>query len=123
MLAYLGEVMDSAGYFSIKRVTFRVGAPKGGRNFTYTESIGIKKVAPELPMLLRDTFGGHVRIEKPRRRRRKPVYRFEATDLKAAGIIEALVPYLQVKRQQALLLAKLRRWKENTAAHQFAWCG
>lgn len=112
-LAYLAGAMDSDGCFSIKKSTYRIRVSKDSANPTYSERLSLKQVTPQIPELLKKTFGGTVNLRPSQTENGKPLYVWVVTDKVAAGACGALLPYLLVKRQQAELVSELRESKEN----------
>jgi hypothetical protein len=85
-----------------------LGAP------VFSERIMLKHVTPEVPTLLRDTFGGSFRIDTPSTSRGRPFYAWQATDLRAVACLRAILPHLRIKREQALNCLALRDIKEQS---------
>jgi len=108
-LAYLAGVMDSDGYFSIKKSTWGKRV-KGDRvSTTYHAKIGAKQVEPSPAIyLLKETFGGYLRVEEPSAYRGKRLTAWQCTDAQAESAIKLLRPYLRIKPKQADLLLELR---------------
>lgn len=121
LLAYLAGSMDADGFFGIKKSTYHVRVRKDAVNAVYSERMGMKQVTPEIPTLLRDTFGGHLGSHRPNKPNGRPLYGWNATDQAAANAAAALEPYVRIKRQQIAALIELRSWRKNRQAHQFAW--
>ena len=65
LLAYLAGVMDSDGYFTIKRSTYNIRKLKDSKNPTYSERIGLKQVHPFAVHTIHRLFGGYYHIQKP----------------------------------------------------------
>src|SRR6184192_74603 len=57
-LAYLAGAMDSDGWFGIKRSTYHQRVRGDAVNPAYQERLGLKQVAPTVPTMLRNCFGG-----------------------------------------------------------------
>lgn len=111
-LAYLAGVMDSDGWFTIKREDRQ--APSGSRWVTYSEIAGCGQVRPEAVELLHRGFGGAIR----ERRREghptwQPMYYWLCQGRAAAELAAALSPYLRIKREHAALLLDLRASKDR----------
>jgi hypothetical protein len=119
--AYLAGAMDSDGYFTIKRSTYHKRVREDAINALYQERCGLKQVTPDIPSLLKETFGGSLYKEKPGTENSKPLWVYSATDRIAANICNALLPFLIVKKEQAKLLMVLRETKNNTDYLQHAY--
>jgi len=113
ILAYLAGAMDSDGYFTIKRNTYSVRKLKNSKNPTYSEKCGIKQVSPEVVDLIYYHFGGARRIAKPNTKNGKSLYVSELTHTGAVRFIEAILPYLRIKKKQALIILKLSESKKQ----------
>ncbi len=111
ILAYLAGVMDSDGYFGIKRDTYHLRVRKDARVPLFHERLGIKQVSSEAILLLKNCFGGSISHPKPSSDNGKPLYGWAALDKKGAEATEALLPYLRIKRRQAECVLKLRALK------------
>jgi len=106
-LAYLAGIIDSDGSFRIeKRNARRMLAPH------YRISIRATQVSPSAAIgLLARTFGGHVTTKKSNRPQHRNLAYWSVHDKSAADALNALLPHLVVKKQQAALLLELRRKK------------
>lgn len=110
-LAYLAGVIDSDGYLSVKRTTYHMRVRGDAGNPVFSEKIGCKQVTPEAIDVLHATFGGYRRVEKPSSPNGRPLHSWVVTDRNAAAAAEALLPYLRIKREQAILLLQVRALK------------
>jgi hypothetical protein len=110
--AYLAGCLDCDGWFTIKRSTYALRVRGDATQAVYSERIGLKQVTEDVPRLLCDSFGGYLRMEKPSAKNGKPLWAWSVSDRKAIGCVNALLPYLRVKRQQAEVLLALRGLKE-----------
>lgn len=121
--AYLAGAIDSDGSIGIRRSTY--AARHGdGRQATYSERVCLKQVTPQIPDLLRETFGGSLMMQKPSAAKGRPLYYWEATNQVAALALTAMLPYLRVKRAQAenalALRASKSRPRSETHTHRDA---
>lgn len=112
-LAYLAGVIDSDGYLSVKRTTYHMRVRGDAGNPVFSEKIGCKQVTPEAIDLLHATFNGYRRVEKPSTANGRPLHSWVVTDRNAAAAAEALLPFLRIKREQAILLLQLRALKSS----------
>lgn len=110
-LAYLAGAMDCDGWFTIKRSTYHRRVRGDATNDLYSEVAGLKQVTPEIPDLLRATFGGFRFSEKGYTANSKPLHGWRGSDKVAARVCTELLPYLRVKRRQAECLVELRETK------------
>jgi hypothetical protein len=116
-LAYLAGVIDSDGTIGVKLNSY---AAKSGWQVSYSERVHIRQVTREAIDLLAETFGGNVGIEDPHAKRGKPLYRWGVTDKRAVMVLEALLPYLRIKREQAQNCLDLRVVKEASKVQRLA---
>ena len=108
-LAYLAGIMDADGFFTIKRNTYSVRIKKDSHNPTYQERVGIKQVCPEAIDIIHKNFGGYRRIDKPSAKNGKPLHSLGLSCRKAVAFINAIYPYLRIKKKQARILLRLRK--------------
>lgn len=120
-LAYLAGAMDSDGHFSIKKSTYHMRVRGDASNPVYSEQAGLKQVTEDIPVLLVETFGGHVGLRKPQTENSKPLYHWMATDKIAANVACLLLPYLRVKKRQAKVLIELRETKSNNEYRRLSY--
>ena len=114
VLPYCAGLMDSDGYFSIRKSSRRRRLKKDMVNTSYIIRIGAKQVQPGIAIrLLHMTFGGYLRDEKPNAKRGRPFVSWQITDRSAETAIRRLLPFLQIKRKQAETLLELRRLKRE----------
>lgn len=111
-LAYLAGCMDSDGSFGIKRSTYHMRVRGDATQATYSERIDLRQVTPQVPHLLKETFGGYVLAEKPGTSNSKPGFAYHATDLNASKACALLLPYLRIKQRQAEIILELRETKQ-----------
>lgn len=113
-LAYLAGVIDSDGCISIKR-------NRGAWQDTYSERVHIRQVDREAIDLLVEVFGGNIGIEDSQAKRGKPLYRWGVSDKRAVEVLTALLPYLRIKREQAINCLALRALKEQSKLDRLAF--
>ena len=112
MRAYIAGCLDCDGSFGIKRSTYAMRVRGDAGQPIFSERILFAQVKPEVPMLLKELFGGSHGIDKSRTANSKPIHRWYITDRQAVECVNAVLPYLRIKKQQAELLLKLRELKE-----------
>lgn len=108
-IAYIAGVMDSDGYFTIRKSTYHKRIIKDSKNAHYFEKCGIKQVQPYAVQFIHKHFGGYYSIEKPNCKNGKPLYSVQLTNKIANKFIIIILPYLHIKRKQAQILIKLRK--------------
>jgi len=109
-LAYLAGVMDSDGWFTIRREE----AQKYPGSFTHSENIGCGQTSDAAVSMLSETFGGKITLRgrKGHETTWQPVHYWWLGNKRAADCVRALRPYLRIKGTQADLLLTLRTSKE-----------
>ena len=113
ILSYLAGAMDSDGHFSLKRSTYAMRKRGDATQPTYSEALGLKQVTPEIPRLLRETFGGTLYLEKPSTKNGRPLWSWSITARAAAKVCSALLPFIVVKKRQVETLLELRASHEE----------
>lgn len=119
ILAYLAGIIDGEAYVGIKKS--RPYKHLTGRiNPGYHERIQVRMVAEPCIKLLAKTLGGWYYEEKPHASKGRPLYCYQVSDLRAYQIAKILLPWLCLKRKQALLLIALRKNKnrDKRVAHR-----
>jgi ABC-type dipeptide/oligopeptide/nickel transport system ATPase subunit len=110
--AYLAGVMDSDGWFTIKR---HASNSRYGQSFTYSESAGCGQTTPQAVELLQASFGGVVKVRTRKTTGNwKPMHYWAVTNMIAADVAATLRPYLRVKAVHADLIIGLRASKDST---------
>src|SRR3989475_9248987 len=107
LLSYLAGIIDSDGNLRIekRRVKGMIGPH-------YRINIRCGQVLPSRAVeLLAATFGGRVGLSKSRRPNQRDLATWSLHDKMAEPAIRALLPYLVVKKTEALHLLQLRRLK------------
>lgn len=103
VLAYLAGVIDSDGYVSAARSRHK------GRLY-YGAAVGIAGTDRQPHDLAARIFGGNVRCYLPRgpRSHHKPQFQWQRYGESARPVLEAVLPYLRVKRDRASLALELQ---------------
>ena len=112
LTAYLAGLCDGEAYFGIKKSGAN-HAVTGRVNPAYHERIQVRMVDEPAIKLLSETFGGSYYKEKPHAAKGRLLYCYQASDISAANILRALMPYLRVKRAVAQRVLALRVLKDN----------
>ena len=102
-LAYLAGVIDSDGFVSAARGTHK------GRLY-YGAVVGIAGTDRKPHDLAASFFGGRVRcyLPKAERSHHKPQFQWQRYGESARPVLEAVLPYLLVKRSRAVLALELQ---------------
>jgi hypothetical protein len=107
-MAYAAGVLDGDGYFSV----IKDRNPRYVHPY-YQAKIGVKQLWPGQALrVLARLLGGKV-VRERRPPGFKPIARWERYDQGAKRAIRRFLPYLRVKREQALLLLELQEMKSN----------
>lgn len=109
-LAYLAGLIDGEGYIGVKKANRRDATSP-----MYHERIQVRMIHEGAIALLTETLGGNYYREKPRATGR-PLFCWQASDALAARILEAVLPYLVVKRECAENVLALRASKNDPRA-------
>jgi len=111
LAAYLAGVMDSDGWFTIKR---HAANSAYRDSYTYSEYAGCGQTSAEAVELLRAEFGGTIRLRQRKTEGDwKPMYYWVVSNRLAAAVARDLRPHLRVKAAHAELLLALRDSKER----------
>ena len=118
LLSYLAGIIDSDGNLRIeKRRVKRMIGPH------YRINIRCGQVLPSPAVeLLAGTFGGRVGLRKSHRPNHRDLATWSLHDKSAEPAIRALLPYLVVKKTEALYLLELRRLKAQGKQGTTEWC-
>ena len=97
--AYVAGILDGEGCLGV-----------GWRLKKYvTPTVQVSNTKVELLHWLSERFGGAVYEHAPREGNRQACYLWTLAGTKALRVIEAALPYLVIKREQARLLLSMRR--------------
>lgn len=110
--AYLAGAIDSDGTIGIKRSTYSMRVTGESKNPIFSERVALRQVTPDIPELLKKSFGGSLYMTKPSTPNGRHLWSWAATDLRAVECLRALMPHLRVKKEQARNCLDLRRLKE-----------
>ncbi len=117
-LAYAAGVVDSDGYIGVHRNTYakRTGAASQA---VYVPRVQVKQVTPQAVDLLHKLFGGSRFGGKPTATRGRPLLVWQVHSAAAGRVCEALLPYLRIKREQALNAIELGRLNASGQRRRF----
>lgn len=121
VLSYLAGAMDADGCFSIKVSTYHMRKRLDAHNPVFSEILHLKQVTPQVPALLKETFGGHTRLCKGQTPNSKPLWSWSCTDAIAARAAKALLPFLHIKKRQAEIIIELRKSKRPVYRRVSYW--
>jgi hypothetical protein len=97
-LAYAAGIMDGEGSFTVSY---------SPRWKSFIGDIGFAMTKPEIVYLFQQWFGGAVSYSVPKNPKHSDVYRWRIHSIeKRRKFILAILPYLRLKREQALLFLK-----------------
>lgn len=96
LLAYAAGLVDSDGAIGIRR-----SGSAHGTAPAYWPRVRVKQVDDRGIAALVELFGGAVRVLPAPKATRRPSFLWEVTHQRAADVCEGLLPYLQIKAQQA----------------------
>ena len=110
-LAYIGGCIDSDGCISVAKSTNR------DRSASYHEAVALGQVIPIVPYMLLERFGGTVFLRRQKIDNRRDCYIWRVCSIKANRMIVDILPYLRIKREQALNCLELRRCINKSKRH------
>lgn len=95
-LAYLAGFFDGEGTIIICKDKSRLG------NVNYRLRVGASQVIPAPITMLQDKFGGLTQIHKKSSLSHRDIFTWQLHSQKAKEFLKCLLPYLTVKRDQAM---------------------
>lgn len=98
-LAYCAGVIDSDGCITIRC---------DKRHRTYSPRVQVNQVEPQAIQLLNRLFGGSSGKQRPHAKNGRWLYCWEVGHAKAEIVLQALLPFLRIKRRQAQNALDLR---------------
>lgn len=117
VLAYLAGVIDSDGFITINR------SQRKGQVY-HAAVVGIAGTRREPHDLAASIFGGNVGCYQPKISGHRPQFQWNRQGQSAINVIEAVYPYLRVKRANADLAAELHEHVQLAkSADPFPWFG
>lgn len=120
LLAYCAGVIDSDGCIRVRKSTYAMRVRGDAKAPVYSESIQVKQVEPQAIDLLHALFRGYRRVESNSLKNGRPFHAWTVTDLNANKALVALLPYLKIKKEQALNCLDLRVLKETAKTQRVA---
>ena len=113
-LAYIAGIVDGEGYVGIKKATVRKDCQTPG----YHARVQIRMVDEEAIQFIASALGGWYYPEKPHSEKGKPLFCYQASDKKAEEVLKILLPYLRIKKRQALNVLELRNLQSQGCQHR-----
>lgn len=101
-LAYAAGVIDSDGYIGVHRNSYAMRVRGDAGQPVYQPRVQVKQVDPGAIGLLHAMFGGHQYTGKPTARKGRPLIAWAVHSAACAPVLEAILPFLRIKREQAL---------------------
>jgi hypothetical protein len=118
LLAYLAGAIDADGSIGIRQSTYAVRVRRDARQPMYSERVCFKQVTPQIPALLKATFGGSLMEQSPSVTKGRALHYWEVTNRVAASALTLLLPHLRIKRAQAEACLALRASKDLPQTEQ-----
>ena len=107
-LAYCAGVIDSDGTIGIKCNSYAMRVTGDCAQVSYSARICVRQVTTEAVEKLAAVLGGNVRPAKTYAKRGRLMHQWEIRDRKAEAALRAILPFLRIKKQQALNCLALR---------------
>lgn len=108
-LAYLAGLFDGEGCICIGKAK-----PRGGRlHPSYHLECAVSMANEYLPTLYRLSFGGSVYFYRDKHPNHQPAWQWHISAKKAKIFLEAILPYLTIKKGEAELAVKFQMAKKN----------
>lgn len=105
-LAYIAGIVDGEGCVRINKT--KAYKCQGKVTPTYNARIQIRMTDEEAIRFIAQTLGGWYYPEKKAAPHRKKLYCYQASGKAAENILRTILPYLRVKKEQALTVLALR---------------
>jgi hypothetical protein len=115
-IAYCAGIIDGEGCIRIKKS--KAYRCQGRATPGYQASIQAKMTHRGAIEFLCGVLGGWHYLQKSALKSGRPLFTWQASDLKAETALRTLLPFLRVKREQAGLVLALREWQRDGAKHR-----
>lgn len=120
-LAYLAGILDGEGSIMVRKNTYRIRNPKYNdcKNPQYLPKIQIKMNDDRVLIIFKDLFGGTLYLDKKIYQSRngfntnKPMFVYHIENKSAFNLLDTLLQFLRIKREQALLVLSIRTLKDE----------
>jgi len=114
-LAYLAGLIDGEGYIGIKKCK----PVKGHRTTTsYHARIQVRMINEAAIKFLAEILGGKYYREKRHCNNGRPLFCWQVSDALAQKSLKALLPFLRVKKKQAILVLMFRGLQSESSKHR-----
>lgn len=101
-LAYAAGVIDSDGCIAVRKTDYAGRRSGAGWQAVYQPRVTVKQVTPQAIDFLHNLFGGYRFEGKPTAARGRVLLGWDVHSAAAVTVCESLLPYLRIKREQAL---------------------
>lgn len=115
-LAYLAGIADGEAWIGIRKS--KAYRCQGRTTPGYHASLRVKMVDRRALDVFISTLGGWVFTAKAYLKSGRPFFCYQLSDLAAEKALRALLPFLRVKREQALAVLALRALQSEGAKHR-----
>lgn len=102
--AYAAGIFDGEGYVDIYKAT----QSKASKSISLMLRVIVSQKDGRLMNWLQDNYGGHVTLS---RKDTHYIYRWDIRSKNAARFLEDILPYLQIKKDQALIALEFEKEK------------
>ena len=120
VLAYCAGIIDADGTIGIKKSTYAMRVTKDCQQAVYSERVCVKQVERQAIDLLHELFKGYRARQKASAEKGKPLEAWQVTDLNASVCLKAILPFLRIKKQQAINCLELRKVKNKSKKDRVA---
>ena len=93
---YVAGVLDCDG-------SIWIGADRSGASVRHTLRVNVTNTRRDLPVWFADHFGGKCQHYPKKKAQWRDEYRWQVSGLSALPVLQVCLPYLVIKRRQALL--------------------
>lgn len=100
--AYAAGVIDSDGYIGVKRSDYAMRVRGDATQAVYSARVMVKQAEPQAVRLLHEMFGGALMEQAANAKRGRLLITWEAHSAAAGVVCQAVLPYLRIKREQAI---------------------
>lgn len=118
-LAYAAGVVDSDGCIAVRKTDYAMRVRRDAGQPVYQPRVTVKQVTPQAVDLMHELFGGYRFTGNSTAKRGRPLLGWDVHSATAVRVCEALLPYLRIKREQALNAIELGRL--NAGANRRGW--
>ena len=118
-LAYAAGVIDSDGCIAVRKTDYAGRRSGAGWQSVYQPRVTVKQVTPQAVDLLHELFGGYRFQGKPSAPNGRVLLGWDVHSAAAVCVCESLLPYLRIKREQALNAIEVGQL--NAGANRRGW--